>query len=106
MKKLSFISVLVSALLLVGMSTAQAAGDAAAGESLYSSMGCMGCHGAAGNSAMPDMFPNLSGLDEAYLDEQLKAFKSGERQNATMQPMSANLSDADIANLAAYLAAQ
>ncbi len=106
MKKLSFITVLASALFFAGLSTAQAAGDAAAGESLYSSMGCMGCHGAAGASAMPNMFPTLAGLDEAYLDEQLKAFKSGERQNATMQPMSASLSDADIANLAAYLSAQ
>jgi cytochrome c553 len=106
MKKLSFISVLAATLLLVGISTAQAAGDAAAGESLYSSMGCMGCHGAAGNSAMPDMFPKLAGLDEAYIDEQLKAYKSGERQNATMQPMASGLSDADIANLAAYLSAQ
>jgi cytochrome c553 len=106
MKKLSFLSVVATALMVLGMTSAQAAGDAAAGETLYSSMGCMGCHGAAGNSAMPDMFPKLAGLDEAYIDEQLKAFKSGERQNATMQPMAGSLSDADIANLAAYLSAQ
>ena len=106
MKNLSYTSALAFTLFLVGVSPTQAAGDAAAGETLYSSMGCMGCHGAAGNSAMPDMFPNLSGLEETYLDEQLKAFKSGERQNATMQPMAGSLSEADIANLAAYLSAQ
>jgi len=106
MKNLSYISALVCTLFLVGVTPAQAAGDAAAGESLYSSMGCMGCHGPSGNSAMPDMFPKLAGLEEAYIDEQLKAFKSGERQNATMQPMSSSLSDADIANMAAYLATQ
>jgi cytochrome c553 len=106
MKNLSYISALACTLFLVGVSSAKAAGDVAAGESLYSSMGCMGCHGPAGNSAMPNMFPKLAGLEEAYIDEQLKAFKSGERQNATMQPMSSSLSEADIANLSAYLASK
>ncbi|MGY8814900.1 MAG: c-type cytochrome [Gammaproteobacteria bacterium] len=105
MKKISYLSALVSLVLMFGFSNAQAA-DVAAGESTYSGMGCMGCHGPSGNSAMPDMFPKLAGLEEAYIDEQLNAFKSGERQNATMQPMSASLSDDDIANLAAYLSAQ
>ena len=105
MKKISYLSALVSLVLMFGFSNAQAA-DAAAGESTYSGMGCMGCHGPSGNSALPAMFPKLAGLEEAYISEQLNAFKSGERQNATMQSTSASLSDDDIANLAAYLSAE
>jgi len=105
MKITRCLSAFVSLAIMFGISTAQA-GDAAVGESTYSAMGCMGCHGPSGNSAMPDMFPRLAGLEEAYLNEQLQAFRSGERANATMQSMANALSDDDIANLAAYLSAQ
>ena len=105
MKTIKYLSALVSLVMMFGITSVQAA-DAAAGESTYSAMGCMGCHGPAGNSAMPDMFPKLAGLEEAYIDEQLHAFKSGERANATMQSMAGALSDAEIANMAAYLSAQ
>jgi cytochrome c553 len=105
MIKVCYLSAVISILSILALPAAQAA-DAAAGEATYASMGCMGCHGPAGTSAMPDMFPNLVGLDEAYVVEQLNAFKSGERVNATMQPMASALSNDEIANLAAYLSAQ
>ena len=105
MIKVCYLSAVISILSIMAIPAAQAA-DAAAGEATYSSMGCMGCHGPGGASAMPDMFPGLAGLEEAYIIEQLNAFKSGERVNATMQPMASVLSDDDIANLAAYLSTQ
>ena len=105
MIKVCYLSAVISIFSIMAIPAAQAA-DAAAGEATYSSMGCMGCHGPGGASAMPDMFPGLAGLEEAYLVEQLNAFKSGERVNATMQPMASALSDDEIANLAAYLSAQ
>jgi cytochrome c553 len=77
------------------------AGDAAAGKG--KSMMCSACHGAAGISAVPT-YPNLAGQKEAYLVMQLKAFKSGERNNAIMKGMVASLSDTDMADLAAYYA--
>jgi cytochrome c553 len=77
------------------------AGDAAAGKG--KSMMCSACHGAAGISAVPT-YPNLAGQKEAYLVIQLKAFKSGERNNAVMKGMVAGLSDTDMADLAAYYA--
>jgi cytochrome c553 len=40
-----------------------------------------------------------------YLAKQLKAFKSGERQHEQMSIIADSLSDADIANLAAWLSA-
>lgn len=81
------------------------AGDAAAGQGKYAV--CAGCHGptGAGNEALK--YPKLAGLEAAYVAEQLHAFKSGARntpQAATMKAMTAGLSDADIDNLAAYIA--
>jgi cytochrome c553 len=40
--------------------------------------------------------------DEVYLVEQLKAFRNGSRQNPWMSPQTKQLSNADIADLAAY----
>ncbi len=88
------------------MSAVQAAGDAAVGESTYLAKGCVGCHGPAGDSMAPEMFPKLKGLEEAYITTQLTAFRSGERVGPTMTPMASALTDEDIANLAAYLSAQ
>ena len=64
---------------------------------------CAACHGANGISAIP-MYPNLAGQKEQYLVKQLKDFKSGTRKDPVMAPMSMPLSDADIANVAAYYA--
>ena len=77
------------------------AGDAAAGKA--KSATCAGCHGANGISAVPT-YPNLAGQKEAYLIDTLKGFRDGTRKNATMNAMAKPLSDADIANLAAYYA--
>src|SRR5690348_6485211 len=87
------------------ISAVQAAGDAAVGESTFLSKGCVGCHGPAGDSQAPEMFPKLAGLEEAYIVGQLTAFRSGERAGPTMNPMASTLTDEDIANLAAYLSA-
>lgn len=64
---------------------------------------CQGCHGSAGVSSSA-MFPSLAGQTASYLESQLKRFKSGERDNATMKAMAQGLSDSDIQNLAAYFA--
>jgi cytochrome c553 len=77
--------------------------DAAVGESTYLSKGCVGCHGPAGDSQAPEMFPKLAGLEQAYIQAQLTAFRSGERAGPTMNPMASTLTDEDIANLAEYL---
>ena len=56
---------------------------------------CAACHGADGNSAAPAN-PNLAGQGADYITLQLAHFKAGVRVNATMQAMSATLSDADM----------
>ncbi|MBA6225681.1 cytochrome c [Colwellia sp. MB02u-18] len=83
----------------VMMASPAFAGDAAAGKAKTAM--CSACHGAAGISAIP-MYPNLAGQKEAYLAQQLKNFRSGQRKNAVMGPMAMALSDDDIANISAY----
>lgn len=75
------------------------AADAAAGKARSAT--CIACHGAAGISNN-DLWPNLAGQKAGYLALQLTAFRDGERKNPMMSPMAAGLSDADIANIAAY----
>lgn len=84
-------------------SSAAIAGDVEAGKA--KSVMCAACHGATGISPSP-IWPNLAGQKEQYLIKQMKAFRDGTRQDPSMAPMVASLTDEDIANLAAYFAAQ
>ena len=65
---------------------------------------CAACHGANGVS-VSDAIPNLAGQRGAYLTAQLKAWKDGSRKNPIMNAIGGQLSDDDIANLAAHFAA-
>ncbi len=96
MKKIIF-----SLILALGLvNAAQAAqGDAAAGKAKAAS--CGACHGPAGISAM-DLYPNIAGQKDVYIIKQLKDFKSGARTDMMMAPMAANLTEQDMADLAAY----
>lgn len=81
-----------------------AAGDVAAGKA--KSAVCATCHGTDGIATMPS-YPNLAGQNAEYLESALKAYRDKQRQGgmaAIMQMQAANLSDEDIANLAAYYA--
>ncbi len=90
---------ILAALTLALSANVAIAGDAAAGKAKAAT--CAGCHGAAGVSAIP-MYPNLAGQKEAYLAKQLHAFKDKTRTEPTMNAMAAPLTDAEIADLAAY----
>ena len=77
-------------------------GDSSAGSDLVGS--CVACHGADGNSVNTD-WPKLAGQNEKYLYEQLKYFKSGERNNAlmmTVTPYLQTLNDKDLLDIAAF----
>jgi len=65
---------------------------------------CAGCHGSNGVSANP-VWPNLAGQNDKYLADQLRAYRSGERVNALMSGQAKNLSDDQIAALAAHYTA-
>lgn len=71
------------------------------GASFEGAAACAACHGQNGIAVQPQ-WPTLAGQYEDYLVHSLKQYRSGERQNAMMMPMAANLSDEQIAQLAAY----
>jgi cytochrome c553 len=86
--------------------------DPAVGEALYSNgdpsrgvTACLTCHGPKGQSATAT-WPKLSAQHAAYTAKQLKNFKDGSRANPVMMGMAATLTEQDMNNIAAYLAAQ
>lgn len=90
--------------------SAMAEGNAEAGKTKSAS--CVACHGADGNS-MIAMNPKLAGQHAKYLEKQMNDFKlatqtAGKegRSNAVMGGMVANLSEQDIADIAAYFSDQ
>ena len=85
------------------LGTVQAAGvikgDAAAGEG--KAVTCGACHGADGNSAVPN-FPKLAGLGEKYLLKQMTDIRDGRRPVAAMAGQVDNMTDQDLADIAAF----
>jgi cytochrome c553 len=66
---------------------------------------CFACHGPQGQSRNAE-YPALAGQPAAYLEAQLRAFASGQRDNPTMGPLARSLTDEQIRSLAAYYARQ
>lgn len=66
---------------------------------------CAACHGADGNSTNA-AWPSLAGQHASYTYKQLKDFKTGRRNNASMTGMVALLNDDDMKNLAAFYESQ
>jgi cytochrome c553 len=64
---------------------------------------CAACHGAGGNATLP-LVPSLAGQPPFYTHWQLLLFRDQRRQDPQMAPLAAALSDADVADLAAYYA--
>jgi len=66
---------------------------------------CDRCHGINGNSTDPRA-PAIAAQRVEYLQKALKAYQSNQRRNSVMAAMSASLTDADVASLAAFYARQ
>lgn len=79
--------------------TGALAADAEAGKA--KAQGCIACHGPGGNSTNPAI-PALAGQPAQMLATQLYQFREGNRKDPQMSPMAANLSNADMNDLAAY----
>lgn len=91
---------LVAAAIAVSMSAVLQAD----GKTMYNSLGCVGCHGVGGKSAIPN-YPSLAGKDAAWTVKQLKDFQSGARKGTTMNAM-APMAAGHEQVIANYLAAQ
>jgi len=93
----------LAVVLVLGLPGTGQADSIAEGKEKVRTKGCVTCHDAKGQGTSP-MFPNLAGQSEVYLEQQLKAFRSGERQAPQMSIMAQDLSNDDISDLAAYYA--
>ena len=87
------------ALTVAAFSSSAVAQEAATGRA--KAQPCAVCHGPLGMSTAPDA-PNLAGQPAMYLAAQLRAYKSRERRHEVMNVMAQNLSNDDIAQLAAW----
>ncbi len=78
-------------------------GDPEAGEQLAAS--CAACHGSDGNSSV-SAWPKIAGQHEDYAARQTRLVRDGLRDVPEMIPFVMNLSDQDIADIAAFYATQ
>jgi cytochrome c553 len=76
------------------------AADAAAARAKVQTL-CENCHGKDGVAVLPGA-ANLSGQQKEYLRQQLRAYRSGNRQDPQMTIIAKSLTDADIENLAEW----
>jgi cytochrome c553 len=67
---------------------------------------CAQCHGTDGRTAAGAPLPALAGMPREQLLAQLQAFKAGTRPSTIMQQLAKGYSDAQLAQLAGYFAAQ
>ena len=82
----------------------ESAADLPAGGAKYQAV-CASCHGVNGASVIPAQ-PILAGQHAEYLDAQTRLYRDGGRQNAVMGAMAKGLSDDEIRDISAFLAAQ
>lgn len=66
---------------------------------------CAACHGRDGNATVAGM-PSLAGQPVFFTHWQLIKFRDGRRKDPQMSPVVQNMTDEDMADLAAYYAAQ
>jgi len=77
--------------------------DISAGEAIYT-QSCAHCHGGSGQGM--GSFPSIAGQDADYIAKRLTQYRAGEKvgpNTPLMAPMATDLSDDDIADLAAYI---
>jgi cytochrome c553 len=89
-------------LALLPLTAAHAAGNAAAGK--RKALQCQTCHGMDGLSKLPDA-PHIAGQPVPYLIKSLNDYRKGVRTHDMMTLVVRDLSDQDVADLAAYYAA-
>ncbi len=99
------VSLIAALTLSLVSSNSSFAADATNGEAL--SQTCLGCHGAPGlrNPGPVYNIPMVGGQHAEYIESALKAYRSGDRSHGTMKAQASNLSDENIADIAAFFSA-
>ena len=98
-----FLGVPIALALLATIGAPAHAADVEAGK--RKAEACGACHGADGNATIPGT-PSLAGQPVYFTHWQLIKYRDGRRKDAQMSPFAKNLTDTDMADLAAYYAAQ
>lgn len=88
-------------LLAGGLSGLAVAGDPAAGRKIANM--CQTCHGVDGFARVP-IAPHIGGEPLEYLEAQLMAYKTGQREHEMMSVVTASLSAQQISDVAAWYA--
>lgn len=86
-----------------GLAGTAAAADIAKGREKAEQI-CAACHGKDGNTPIDPSYPRLAGQHQDFLAQALSDYRADRRKNAIMGAQAKPLSNADIANLAAYYA--
>jgi cytochrome c553 len=103
-------SLVAVATFFVAAASAQAqgvTGDALSGQKKADM--CIGCHSIVGyQNSFPEIHkvPMISGQSDKYIIAALTAYKKGDRKHPTMRGIAGSLNEQDMADLAAYYAAQ
>jgi cytochrome c553 len=100
--KSALATLVVAFLSVANIPGVSAAGNVATGR--QKALQCQTCHGLDGLSKLPEA-PNLGGQPEPYLVKSLNDFRQGVRKNDMMSLVVQQLSDQDVADLAAFYAA-
>ena len=103
---------LVTAVLLssIGLMNTVNAASVDKGQALVEKANCASCHGAGLNAPILPAYPKLAGQYPDYLYYALKAYKVGNgnpqygRNNAVMGSQVQSFTDADLKDIAAYIA--
>lgn len=103
---------LITAVLFSGIGLVNVASAASVdkGQALVEKGNCVSCHGAGLNAPILPIYPKLAGQYPDYLYYALKAYKVGGsnpqygRNNAIMGALVQGYSDADMQDIAAYIA--
>jgi cytochrome c553 len=104
LKELNMLRIIIGLVVSVVLAQYSSAdGDAARGQTLTTA--CAACHGADGNS-LTGAFPKLAGQGARYLAKQMMDIKSGVRSAVLMTGQLDNMTDQDIADVAAYFSNQ
>jgi hypothetical protein len=94
----------------LGLANVASAASVDKGQALVEKGNCASCHGAGLNAPILPIYPKLAGQHADYLYYALKAYKLGGsnpqygRNNAIMGSQVQAFSDADMQDIAAYLA--
>ncbi|SHN67649.1 cytochrome c oxidase, cbb3-type, subunit III [Duganella sacchari] len=96
--------------LLPFLALAAPPGDPVAGREKADTERCLECHGSTGDgqgfsTGSDGKFARLGGQQYDYIVKQIQDFRSGQRKHEFMKMMATGISDADLADIAAYFAA-